>query len=258
MTKMAQRLVRRLGKTLPADIQSLARAARASRSTSAIVEVPKADSILVVGAHPDDETGLAGGTMAILAAQGTRVNVVLATAGEGTTGADIGTDQIRKRRVAEAGEACHILGANKPLVLGYPDGSVASHLTDLVADLSDVISREHPQMLFTPWWLDDHPDHRAVAAAVVEADLSHDIPIWFGEIWTPLIPNRLVDITSTIDLKRSALAAHETAAEAFDLEAFVGLNRYRSVRGLKGEGYAEAFLVTSAEASRELLEDADV
>lgn len=250
---MAQRLVRRFGKALPADIQSLARAVRASRSSSAVVEVPKADSVVVVGAHPDDETALAGGTIALLAAQGARITVVLATAGEGTKGADIGTDQIRRKRVAEAGAACRILGANDPLVLDYADGSVAEHFTNLVVDLNEVIAREHPQMVFAPWWLDDHPDHRAVAAAVIESDIPDDVLMWFGEIWTPLIPNRIVDITETIELKRRALAAHETAHEALNLEAFLGLNRYRSVRGLRGEGFAEAFLVTTPEAARALL-----
>ena len=255
---MAQRLVRRFGKALPADIQYLARAVRASQNSSAIVEVPRADSVVVVGAHPDDETALAGGTIALLAAQGSRITVVLATAGEGTTGADIGTDQVGRQRVAEAGMACHILGASEPIVLGYADGSVAEHFSDLVVDLSEVLARERPQLVFAPWWLDDHPDHRAVAAAVVEADIPDDVMMWFGEIWTPLIPNRIVDITETIELKRRALAAHETAGDALDLEAFLGLNRYRSVRGLRGEGFAEAFLVTTPEGARALLSDSDV
>jgi LmbE family N-acetylglucosaminyl deacetylase len=258
MTTMAQRLVRRLGKALPPDIQSFARAVRASRNSSAIVELPKADSVVVVGAHPDDETALAGGTIALLAAQGSRITVVLATAGEGTTGPDIGTDQIRRKRVAEAGVACQILGASEPVILGYADGSVAEHFSNLVADLGEVIARERPQLVFAPWWLDDHPDHRAVAAAVIEADIPDDVLMWFGEIWTPLIPNRIVNITETIELKRRALAAHETAGDALDLEAFLGLNRYRSVRGLRGAGFAEAFLVATPEAARALVTGPDV
>jgi LmbE family N-acetylglucosaminyl deacetylase len=231
---------------------------RASRNSSAIVERPEANSVVVVGAHPDDETALAGGTIAVLAAQGCRITVVLATAGEGTAGTDIGTEEIRRRRVAEAGLACHILGASEPIVLGYPDGSVDEHFDSLVADLSGIIARERPQLVFAPWWLDDHPDHRAVAAAVIEAETPDDALVWFGEIWTPLVPNRIVDITKTIELKRQALAAHETAGNAVNLDAFLGLNRYRSVRGLSGEGYAEAFLVTTPATARALLSGSDV
>ena len=190
-----------------------------------------------------------------MAAQGSRINVVLATAGEGTSGVGIGLDQIREKRSAEAAAACRILGVREPLILGYPDGSVSDHIASLTADLNEVIDRERPEMVVAPWWLDDHPDHRAVAAAVSGVDFATGTSIWFGEIWTPLIPNRIVDITATVKLKRRALAAHETAGEAFNLDAFVGLNRYRSVRGLKGEGYAEAFVATTPEASRALLED---
>jgi LmbE family N-acetylglucosaminyl deacetylase len=238
---------------MPADIQALARSVRASRNSAPIVEFPDARSVVVVGAHPDDETALAGGTMALLSAQGSHIVVVLATAGEGTKGSDLGTDEIRTKRVAEAGEACRIIGAGEPVVLGYPDGSVAEHINDLVTDLSRIIAHERPQLVFAPWWLDDHPDHKAVAEAVIKADIPDGVMVWFGEIWTPLIPNRIVDITAVIELKRRALAAHRTAREALDLAAFLGLNRYRSVRGLRGEGYAEAFLVTSPESARALL-----
>ena len=44
------------------------------------------------------------------------------------------------------------------------------------------------------------------------------------------------------DAKASALRTHALASQAFDLEAMLGLSRYRSVHGLMGRGHAEAFL----------------
>jgi LmbE family N-acetylglucosaminyl deacetylase len=76
--------------------------------------------------------------------------------------------------------------------------------------------------------------------------------IWGYEVWTALIPNRIVDVTKAIDRKRQAVAAHETAAEALDLSVAEGLARWRTMQTLGGHGYAEAFLALSALQYREL------
>lgn len=254
---MAQYLIRRLAKAAPSGLAAFVKAARASRSGSAILELPSARSVLVVGAHPDDETALAGGTIALLTSKGTRVVVVVATAGEATQGGNLGSERVRVARQDEARAACAILGAEEPVVLDYPDGRLSEHIVEFAGDLQSVIARERPDVLIAPWWLDDHPDHRAVARAVAELDLPDSVEVWFGEIWTPLVPNRIVDITDALDAKREAIAAHATARAAFDLSAFLGLNRYRSARGMQGSGYAEAFLAGSPSMLRALVADSD-
>jgi LmbE family N-acetylglucosaminyl deacetylase len=52
----------------------------------------------------------------------------------------------------------------------------------------------------------------------------------------------MVDVSAVWDQKEAAIAAHVTAGQAFDLEAALGLNRWRSIHGLMGRGYAEGFL----------------
>jgi len=256
MADLSQRFVRRLGRSLPSGLQDLSRAVRAAHRGAAVVEVPRAEAALFIGAHPDDETSIAGGTIAVLAAHGSRVDVVLATAGEATAGADFARDQIRDRRSDEARAACEILGAEEPTILGYPDGSVAEHVDALARDVSRIVADMRPQLVFAPWWLDGHPDHQAVAAALVAADVPASTVIWSGETWTPLIPNRIVDITGTVERKRAAIGAHRTASESFDLGAILGLNRYRSMRGLRGVGYAEAFVASDPVTYRSIVEDA--
>ena len=59
-----------------------------------------------------------------------------------------------------------------------------------------------------------------------------------------LTANRIVDVTSVFDRVQQALAAHETAHLAFDVGAMLSLHRYRSVHGLNGRGYAEAYLAS--------------
>ncbi len=51
-------------------------------------------SVLMIGAHPDDETMLAGGTLAFLASQGIAVHILCATRGEG---GELGEPPVCKR-----------------------------------------------------------------------------------------------------------------------------------------------------------------
>jgi hypothetical protein len=55
-----------------------------------------------------------------------------------------------------------------------------------------------------------------------------------------------VDYTEFAEVKKRALLEHETAAEAIEVEAFLGLDRFRSLSGLQGAGYAEAFVALDA------------
>jgi LmbE family N-acetylglucosaminyl deacetylase len=66
----------------------------------------------------------------------------------------------------------------------------------------------------------------------------------------PVLPNRLVDTTTVVDVKRAALEAHETAAGAFDLTAVLHLDRWRSIAVDGGRGHAEGFVVLGAAAHR--------
>lgn len=82
-------------------------------------------------AHPDDEALLTGGTMARLAAEGHRVVLVTATAGEaGLTGNDIAeAGSLGVLRTSELHESARVLGCQRVVVLGYADsgsGDVAN------------------------------------------------------------------------------------------------------------------------------------
>ena len=73
-------------------------------------------------AHPDDESLLTGGTLAGLAAQGHRVVLVTATAGEsGLSGTGERASVLARRRLAELDRAATELGIARVVCLGYPD-----------------------------------------------------------------------------------------------------------------------------------------
>ena len=74
-------------------------------------------------AHPDDEALLTGGTLARAAAEGHRVVLVTATAGEAGLTDEPGTDGsgLAARRLAELHRSAAALGCARVEVLGYPD-----------------------------------------------------------------------------------------------------------------------------------------
>jgi LmbE family N-acetylglucosaminyl deacetylase len=140
-------------------------------------------TVIFFHAHPDDEALLTSGTMAKLAAQGHRVVLVVATAGEGGLAAqDLRTDgQLGTRRLAELRASAAALRVSRWEVLGYADSGLAQEPTapaplgrlprfveadvDTVAgQLADILVAERASVLTT---YDvrggyGHPDHVAV------------------------------------------------------------------------------------------------
>jgi LmbE family N-acetylglucosaminyl deacetylase len=202
--------------------------------------------VLVLAPHPDDESVGAGGTIRLLADAGANVVVLFATNGEATIGAPDEPEEVTSRRRSEAMAACRLLGAS-PRFLDHPDGGVAAAADALAAEIGAAVEELRPEAVFLPWFADGHPDHEACTVALSRAGIDPRVEVWAFETWTPLPANRLVDITPAIGAKRAAVAAHSTAHLAFDLGALLGLSRYRSVHGLMGQGYAEAFLAARAD-----------
>ena len=80
-------------------------------------------TVVFFHAHPDDEALLTGGTMARLAAEGHRVVLVTATAGElGMVSTDLlGSTSLADVRLDELRASADALGCARMIVLGYPD-----------------------------------------------------------------------------------------------------------------------------------------
>ena len=213
-----------------------------------LVGTPPFRRVLALCAHPDDESVGCGGLLALLADAGAVVEIAYATDGEATIGAATSAAETGRLRRAEAEAACEILGTRPPRFFGHPDGGLDQPevLEAMARDLRDLVADTEPEAVVVPWFLDGHADHRAVSAALGRAGVPPATEIWGYESWSPLPPNRLVDVTSVFARKEQALAAYATAHLAFDVSAMLGLNRYRSVHGLLGRGYAEAYLAAPA------------
>lgn len=236
------RAMARAKPAIPDGLWPVLLTARSVIGTGPLVGLPAFRRVVVLSAHPDDESLGCGGTMALLADAGAAVTLVIATDGEATHGSARTAEETARLRRDEATRAGAILGAETRL-LGHPDGGLAHRLDRLAVDLAALLDERRPDALFLPWFGDGHPDHQALSDALARVPTLPDgMEVWGYETWTALVPNRVVDVTTVIDRKREAVATHETAAQAFDLSAGLGLSRWRSLHGLLGRGHAEAFL----------------
>ncbi|GAC1313337.1 MAG: hypothetical protein NVSMB16_10120 [Acidimicrobiales bacterium] len=242
------------GKPLvPARAWGALLSARSLVGEGPVVGMPAMDGAIVVAPHPDDETIGCGGLLALLGRAGVPTSVIFATDGEATRGSPAPPAEVAALRRAEAQRACEVLGVASVSFLHLADG----HLDLAGPELTGAIrtaGQGSSGTLLCPWFGDGHPDHTAVTEAVVRSGLADDREVWSYETWTPLPCNRIVDISSVVDVKRRAMDAHATASLAFDIEATLGLNRYRSIHGLMGRGHAEAFLAANLGDYRRLME----
>ncbi|GAB2470573.1 bifunctional PIG-L family deacetylase/class I SAM-dependent methyltransferase [Jatrophihabitans fulvus] len=144
----------------------------------------RGDHLLVLAAHPDDETLGAGGMIAAAARRGAQVTVVVATHGEGShPDSPTHTPQrlaaIRRR---ELREALTVLAPDAAVDhLDLPDGGLSERVEKLVVALGQwVPGCTH---LVTPWRADGHPDHEACADAGRIVASRHGLVHWQYPIW---------------------------------------------------------------------------
>lgn len=120
--------------------------------------------IVVVLAHPDDESFGMGGTLAKYAAGGARVVLICATLGEVGI-KNMAPAEVARIRKAELDAARRTLGIAEVYLLGYMDGKVAEvDETAALNDISSLLVQLRPQIVITfgPDGITGHPDHVAV------------------------------------------------------------------------------------------------
>ncbi len=193
------------------------------------VEVRSGDVLLVVVAHPDDETLAMGATLAELSASGVQVRVVSLTSGEAALD-HVGEhpDGLGARRAGELVAAGAALGLAGCEALDLPDGRLAEEEAAAESAVRDAVARFGPSRVATLWRGDPHPDHRAVSRAVsaVCGDLGVDEFLLWAVHWTDPdeVPDHVAPVACGADARRArrtALAGYASQVEplAAHLEA---------------------------------------
>lgn len=179
--------------------------------------------VVVLAAHPDDETLGAGGLVARAHLAGLEVVLVVATRGERChpRSPTHSPAQLASRREVELHEAVEVLSpGTRAELLGLPDGEVADHEAAIVARVVEIVGDGRDTLLVAPWRGDGHPDHEAVgrAAATVAARTGArllEYPIWFwhwgspdAAPWSTAVRLELDRATAVV--KRAAVATHRS------------------------------------------------
>jgi LmbE family N-acetylglucosaminyl deacetylase len=148
---------------------------------------PRPGRLVVVGAHPDDETLGVGGLIHRAGREGWRIDVVSATAGEGSHPASPTTppDRLAEVRRGELGEAIGVLAPTAAVTcLGLPDGEVGAHEENVVAALVALVGRDGDDtVICAPLRHDGHPDHEAVGRAAALAARRTDARLVEYPVW---------------------------------------------------------------------------
>ncbi len=194
-------------------------------------------TLLAVFAHPDDETFRPGGTLALLARRGVRVQVLTATRGQAGSRGDppvCTPEELPALRENELRCACVALGLEPPRLLDYDAGKLAeADLEQVTMQILAAVNEIHPQVLLTfgPDGLSGHPDHVAIGQCAAEACArSNEI----AALYTLAVPRSLaeqlemrqvhpvpdeqislrVDVSPVWESKRAAMACHATQRAA--------------------------------------------
>jgi LmbE family N-acetylglucosaminyl deacetylase len=208
--------------------------------------------ILGVFAHPDDPEFFAGGTFAKWAADGAEITFVIATSGDkGSADPEMTSERLVAIREEEERNAAAALGVKEVIFLRYKDGELFPTL-DLRRDITRAIRMKKPDIVVTldptRFWYEtrgiNHPDHRAIGAATLEAvfptardrlnfiEMERDEGLDVHKALTVYIagaeePTVTVDVTDAIETQ--ILSLYEHKSQIADMEAMAKRIRERSL-----------------------------
>ena len=185
--------------------------------------LPKVTELLVVCAHPDDESFGLGGVLGAFVDQGARVRVLCLTHGEASTlGAGVA---LGERRAAELEAAASALGVHGARLHAYPDGRLAEvALEELVARIAEELGDTELLLTFDTGGITTHPDHIHATEAALAFGTNRHLPVlgWalpedvaaqlnaeLGSSFVGRRPDEL-DLTVAVDRarQRTAMACH--------------------------------------------------
>ncbi len=197
--------------------------------------------MLGVFAHPDDPEFFAGGTFAKWAQDGAEITFVIATSGDkGSADPDMTAERLADIREEEERRAASALGVKDVVFLRYKDGELFPTL-ELRRDITRLIRMKKPDVVVTldptVFWRGarglNHPDHRAIGAATLEAvfptardrlnflEHERDEGLDTHKVKTVYIagaaePTLTVDVTDAVERQIESLRAHKSQISDMD------------------------------------------
>jgi LmbE family N-acetylglucosaminyl deacetylase len=216
-------------------------------------------NVLVISAHPDDETLGAGGTLLGHISRGDSVHWAVAT----KPFAPVHSEDFIRRAAEQVQAVSKAFGFRNNVRLGFDTTRLdTTPQSDLIDALLPVVESVRPEVVYLVHGGDIHSDHRALFSAamsifkpfhcsrlgvkrILSFETLSSTDAALGTNLQPFVPNVFVDITPHMPRKLEIMSMFETEAQGELLprgsSAIEALGRYRgSTVGVK---YAEAFVL---------------
>lgn len=212
-----------------------------------INEIPW-QKILVLTPHADDETLGCGGFLISAVNNNKQVKIVLYSDNrESIPGGNC--KEIIEIRSSEFRNAMEITGITDYIELKVSSENFTGS-SGLIETTIKYITDYSPDIILLPSLIDNHEEHRILnkilAAALKKINRKIDIALF--EVWTPITPNLIFDITPFVERKIEAIKQYRSQIKSINyIDSITGLNRYRSISRLKGNGHCEGFVLLSTE-----------
>lgn len=215
-------------------------------------------NILIVSAHPDDETIGAGGTILKHKRKGDNIFWLVTTNMDESVG--YSTAQIKKRE-KEIQKVMKLLGVKKLFHLPIPTMSLSDEIVNKNVPLVGAIIREiKPEVIYLPNRSDAHTDHQHTFQMVVSNTKSFRHPYLKSVLmyeclseteFAPTLneklfaPNYFIDITKEFNSKLKVLDVYESEMGSHPFPRSIrNVEALATLRGsTAGVEYAEAFQI---------------
>jgi len=242
---MTKSFKRRVFLKQAAALGSLFPFSKSSALSRSNIPQQRIQNVVCVGGHPDDPESGCGGTLLLYVKAGYKVSIIYLTKGEaGIEGKN--HDEAAQIRTKESEKACGIIGA-QPYFAGQTDGSTRFDMA-AIKIMQDLLTKLKPDILFTHWPIDSHPDHQAASLLSIQSWLrmKKTFAIYFFEVDSgaqtmQFNPTHYMDITEVEEQKRNALYAHTSQDPAG-----IYLNHHLVMQQFRGREigvkHAEAFM----------------
>jgi LmbE family N-acetylglucosaminyl deacetylase len=255
---LARRAVYPLVELITVVLLLLRAALRGRRSEARPLDSKGGQRVLVVAAHPDDETIGCAGAMLLHGRAGDAVRVLIVTDGSGSRAGGLPSGEMAARRRSEVLELAAQFDGLDVSMLDYPEGGPYEQ------ELASLLSRElrywKPDIVYAPSCVDFHPEHIRVARILAGAldSASGDRPrVRAYEMQVPLgieLTNLFISLDADVARKARAIEVYRSQRGALDLWR----RQARYLAGLYGVPRgAEAFWEISPRGYRGIMAYAD-
>jgi len=203
-------------------------------------------NVLAISPHPDDVEFGCGGTLSKLAKQGHKIHLMYMTLGE------LGGDPKTRRKEAE--RAASLLKANVHWG-GFSDTQIPLS-KETINRVESVMDAAKPDLVFIPYLMDTHQDHRYTSRAATTAARYHRNVLYF-EVPTSVdfLPTVFTDVGPALKSKMALLRAHRSQVYLTKVPGLSIVENARSVAIFRGTQFrvkfAEGFLPVRMTLDRE-------